>query len=925
MSTELPRLYIGASPACTPSPHDQPPNAIAHAQQPELAEQLAKAATLSYKMPDAQSEIRRLDEMQRGLERELTKFRREPRPEHATLSDWLERNEDLSLADVNLGDSEVTIQAIARQDVTGLGRYAMRGDLRAWMDRVAQLHSSSATIAGEWSAEDARFIDQEVHNQVKKSVTKDLAKRKRAQVQLVQQICRHLHYISDGRDFSIDSQFVPDDLDQLRRLSEYVDDWHAFIERNGHPHKQAEAVVARRLAEEEAKRRQQQQGVMAAAQAAGVLLSDAQLDQVLVAFYEQKQPSTMLSKKEKARIERNMVTTLKREEHLVGAYESRSDRLQERVHELTAEVERLNGVVRDYEENPRGRQDFVEGLEQANALTQTAAEALARRRIRECEALVANITAEFDALQQRYVAATERVVEMQRENTRMRASVDDLAKKWQNFQVLKRQQEEEMARIHGGRVSDLQRVMSTLSDVVGHTTVALATVLGASRERVCGGAALADAIQMISVHRGATTDAGDASSGVGVDGGAIAAEMVRTHLAKAAGGFVGLHGVDQRVFDALRGWAEAVGGLPGISEGTRVAAEELRGGVLQAIDEAVGVRNTCVSKLGLDAENVLPATLPGPATANCSAGTSAAGTVGRTTKTVDDVPGAAKGLTSPFERAYVDAIVRRLDAASSELQCKFREARYMRSVIQYVSKAVTAMTDGRYDDFALEYLDNHDAVSPTRSAATALAAQPFPPVKAVGNDEPYGLVWSEELKTLDRMLTLLRGQLSDATDREGAGNALLQAVEVVADLAGPSKSQDGINTQSPTHGGPATDLLPAIEQRTRSEQVRRDARLLLHDHLAANRTHTGADRLKAVSAGPVVKGDSASPSRRASCAPSDSSAGVVPFGRRVADFRARALAPTPQPAPQSTTPPTAATPEPAATKAVRRSRRQNTL
>jgi hypothetical protein len=701
-------------------------------RQVPLEEQLEKAATLSYQMPDATTEIRRLDDLQRTLDKELLRYRSIQRPHHAVLNDWLNRNEDLSLADVNLGDSDRTLRDVAGEELSGLGRYAMRGDLRLWMERVAQLDSAVGSIAGEWSVEDLRVIDEEMRAQTKRVVAKEAVQKSQQNVAVIQALCRNLRIISEGRDFNIDPEFTPDDAAQLQRLHEKVDDWRATVERNGHPTKLAEREIERRIAEAEEKRRGLAQSAVEAATSHGLHLSEAQLDQVLEAVYKEHQPSTFLSKREKAAIEHQMAAAKANAEAIVAAAERARLRDKSRVEALQRQVEDLRDVIATYQSNPQVQREFVEGLERTNAQIEITAEVLARKRISECESVVAQHMSEYESLKVAFQEACKRVSNMHAENERCKSEIVTLRDAWRRVTQLQAQQDEELARIHGGQVSQLQRVVSTLADVVGVTVHALSKI------------AASCAAQLNTAHpHGTVSDD---------------RHLVRDNL------------------ESIVSWSQHLQGLGSISDGTRTAARELAARASRTLGSGETAHSAVTAS---DTEKL-------------------------------------------EQRGFIDGLVRKLDHAGAELQGKYREQRYMKNVVAYFVKIVSSLLDGTYETVSAQYNREQDASS--------RKTLPFPPSDAVAPDENYSLPWADELKSLDRLLMQLRTELSDSVDRTGTTNALLAAVEAVAETHQPTSSSQATNPSVDTHAGDTKPARKIAVVDSAIEHVRRDARMLLHDH-----------------------------------------------------------------------------------------------
>jgi hypothetical protein len=460
---------------------------------------MKKAATLSYQLPDAETEIQRLTQLQESLGRDLSKVAAEERPESVVLADWLQRNGDLALADLNLGESERTIADLALDEVTGLGRYVMRGDLKAWMDRVTEMERDTAATAGEWNRDDEKEVDAEMLDQVKLNVMRDMKRRKKRQTGLLAQMSKHLGYISDGRDFTVDTSFVTDDLDQLARVAEYVEEWHDYILRHGHLHRQVQEEYAQRLADAEGKKRTIARGFQSAAHTTGVRLTEAQLAQVLTAFYEQKQPPQLAAGgKAKERLQRQVVQGLQKEEGVALAQEGKRLRLQREIDALKLQVHGLSAALAVYEDDPQRRQDLVENMEKTNHVVHTVAEVLSRQRVAALEQAMAQMRERFVVMQRSYDASTALVAELSARNATMATQLGALTAAWDTFQRVKLEQEAERARIHGGQASDMQRMTATLTDLIGSTVATFSRVSAAVQLRATASVTMSHAIAGLS-------------------------------------------------------------------------------------------------------------------------------------------------------------------------------------------------------------------------------------------------------------------------------------------------------------------------------------------------------------------------------------------------------------------------------------------
>uniref|UniRef100_A0A7S1QAD3 Uncharacterized protein n=1 Tax=Neobodo designis TaxID=312471 RepID=A0A7S1QAD3_NEODS len=689
--------------------------------QPALCEQLEKANTLSYQMPDAATEIRRLDDLKRTLDKDLLRMNPPERAQHAVLSEWLSSNDELSLVDAGLAESEMRLKDMCSSDSAGLGRYAMRGDLRTWMDRVAQLDAAAAQVAGEWSPEDVRRIEDELRTSVRQQVARDAERKRQSNIEYVQILCGHLAFISEGRDFTIDSEFVTDDTDQLRRLTESVADWRSSIERFGHPGKMSEKEIQRRVDEIDSRRREERDGILQRAASQGTLLTDAQVDQVLEAMYNERCPPSFLPKTVKAAMEETMADVKRSAEALVTRAQRRVAMAEERCAALQQTVSRLEIQLAESQCDPQKRQDFVEGLEQSNAQMQVAAEMLARKRVQQCENEVLQLQDQLQSLRSSHDRAVATVKELQSTNESLRSRVDHVSAAWEGMLGLKQSHEAELAKIHGGQVNQLQRVAAALAGLMNATIEVLNAII--------------DTVENF----------GDREALV------------------------------ERMRQAVGSWRHAIKGQSGLSDGSRSAADAV-------------YSRTCE----------LNSHVPGKAAES------------------------SNHSSSEANRAFVDGLLHRIDVACGELQSKHREQRFMKKVVAYFVRLVSSMIDNTYDQLVSSFAE---------SGTDAKKLLPFPPPPAVAPDEAYALVWGDEVKALERLAIQLRPELSDTIDRSGTTNALLSAVEVVADASArarsPPKSPPSQGRQQ-EYPDRTFDMATATVV-SEPVQVKRDARLILHD------------------------------------------------------------------------------------------------
>jgi hypothetical protein len=768
----------------------------------------AKAHTLGYELPSAESEIRRLEDVQRSLRDEFLGKRRNcagrgAQDRQSNLAGWLDRHPDTTLGDLDLASSPLPIKAVSLPagvpmgtvkgdtdidvDPLGLGRYGMRGDLKAWLDHVAELASTLKLDAGDWSAKDEKELDKALLEATRMVVSKDDERNAFLCREHITTLLEMLSAIGSRR-FYVDVRTLPTH-EALDGLVVQVREWYSQFLKFGHagrPIRKEEDESSKAVeTEDDIRKRQLAGGIAAAAHSQHILLTQAQLDQVLAAFYNQ---SHIVSKREKGRIERKLVESLTREDNLTANLKRANKVLSEKVSSLQEVLDRhLNA-----EKNGKGGVDATANalselrrpaaVENMNQMTQAMAEVLSKKRIREAEAKVASLTEAYNELKVHHEQNVSLVVRMQKENADLVAAVDEIQRLWESQMLAKAQQEEERRRMYGGLQSDQQFYQASLTALMNASLSTISTLLTNATVQSEKHAATvrlltADQLRLLELE----SDVSGAASG-------------------------GLEEAKSLVF----AWTTAVYNTA-VTEGARVALQKLTSLVVQQED---GNKGADQNSLEVNGGSITVVRKPGSdrvEDAQSSAYRSAKAHLRKMLHAPPQDKGTALAKAfsavgreySDPDRELVGAVAQRLDTAISEAKTKFRELRYMRSVLWWLVGAVEALVNGTYTDAQHGLLVQQSAVKKKGPRDRAAAAPGgggkessethrevnFPPASVVALDSDYGYAWVDECKSLERIFMSLRSLLGSSTDKSNINNVLLTAIESTVDQSAVLRSR----------------------------------------------------------------------------------------------------------------------------------------
>ena len=115
--------------------------------------------------------------------------------------------------------------------------------------------------------------------------------------------------------------------------------------------------------------------------------------------------------------------------------------------------------------------------------------------------------------------------------------------------------------------------------------------------------------------------------------------------------------------------------------------------------------------------------------------------------------------SSQFEFKLFDQLQEKIEMLATENRSKFREARYIKSVITYVCQTVEAFISG-------DYGTDIDVDKPMT----------FPPSHVVAQDKDYAYAWLDERKMLEEVLTTLNLFVRHGGTKPNSVNSLVSVL-----------------------------------------------------------------------------------------------------------------------------------------------------
>ena len=224
-----------------------------------------------------------------------------------------------------------------------------------------------------------------------------------------------------------------------------------------------------------------EKGIAAAAQMCGLSLSAEQVKEILTEFYRQPKLSANIpmKKKQKLRLERRYIDTLKREEEQVR-------RLNLRVQELTAEVDSLKGQLEEAVTlgNPDDSDEFPESnsLQAQNARFKTVkslVEALSQKRVKDLETKAAEMEEQFNTVVRSSDTSHVLFDRLRQDYDDLLQAVQTIRQQWAKKEEELSVKEKELEVLQQGRRRDDQLWRARLTEVVKTLVQAMQPLPGA--------------------------------------------------------------------------------------------------------------------------------------------------------------------------------------------------------------------------------------------------------------------------------------------------------------------------------------------------------------------------------------------------------------------------------------------------------------
>lgn len=426
-----------------------------------------KALTLGYDLPSAESEIRRVEDLRSQLRQNLEKKKQHLPTARVDLAAWLGQHGDATLQDLELADSPVPVKSITVDEIVGLGRYVMQGDLKEWIDGVGQLREQVRRDGGEWNSDDEHEVEEAMTTHLKKLLTKDAQVKEQELVKLVSSLSDILSAIS-SRSMSVDCTAF-DSVGQLRQLHSHVLKWREYWEEN----LKDEVRVQSDARVEDGK----SVDMTEAARRAGVQLTREQLDQVLAEFYHRPAPNQAQKQAELSRLKKRLAEALNRESEKTAMLRRHVTAQNEKIDDLTNTIMTLNRELSALKSGCVSDLRNVKELQQTNDQTNAIAEILARRKIREASEEVVTVMEEFQKQKEEHVVIAEKLAQLVERGKNADLSVKRIEELWMKHKTYELQQEERRKAIFGGHKDDQQHFIHTMTSVLGQSISYFSNVL----------------------------------------------------------------------------------------------------------------------------------------------------------------------------------------------------------------------------------------------------------------------------------------------------------------------------------------------------------------------------------------------------------------------------------------------------------------
>eukprot|EP01065_Artemidia_motanka_P006963 TRINITY_DN13406_c0_g3_i2.p1 TRINITY_DN13406_c0_g3~~TRINITY_DN13406_c0_g3_i2.p1 ORF type:complete len:760 (+),score=306.93 TRINITY_DN13406_c0_g3_i2:736-3015(+) len=177
------------------------------------------------------------------------------------------------------------------------------------------------------------------------------------------------------------------------------------------------------------------------------------------------------------------------------------------------------------------------------------------------------------------------------------------------------------------------------------------------------------------------------------------------------------------------------------------------------------------------------------------------------------------GGHEPFDRRLFEQLHEKIEMLATENRSKFRELRYMKSVIAYVCKTSDEIVSGTYD-----YSRDTDAEPAEEGPQMSGASGDFPPDVA-REDKDYAYAWIDERKLMQELLTNLKRYVRHGGAKPNSVNSLMGVLGSWREAL-PAQPQPTYQAGPPqtSHFGQTASSSGGHRQRGAAEDSRRRGR-----------------------------------------------------------------------------------------------------
>ena len=462
--------------------------------------------------------------------------------------------------------------------------------------------------------------------------------------------------------------------------------------------------------------RQMERGISAAALTCGLSLSPEQVKDVLREFYLQPRyttaPSCSVRRKQKLRLERRYIETLKREEETVR-------RLKETIDELRSELEAKSAELEEDRRAKNGEESLAHGtvqmLNERVKRERALVETLSSKRVKELETKAAEMEQEFDTVVQSHEKSHVLFEKLKKDYDGLLEAVQCVRQQWEKKEVELAQKEKELELLQQGRRRDDQLWRARLVEVVKAMVHAMAPLPGAF-------AGLHTVLKNLGQHSSMPL----------------------------------LTGLMNPVLNMM---TTAVKYAP--HECFRATLTE----ITQLLETFIVTEHAADSDMDLNPPSI---EITNEVLAE------RAKVLARATPQMHDH---CMKLTEQLQE--------KIEMLATENRSKFREARYIKNVIQYACQLIDMIITGN---------------SPVPEEGLGDKGMPFPPPHVVASDKDYAYFWLDEKKMLEEALTSLNLFAIHGGTKPNAVNSLLSVLGFWRENVDRGENATEKNNNSGAHG-----------------------------------------------------------------------------------------------------------------------------